>query len=217
MAERTPAGSSGMAVDSAGNVAYDPSANVLSLVEAAVKRLDDLRAAEVRRQDDLRAQSEAHAAELQKLIADYQEKLREAEAKRIDAIRVVDVNAVSVASGRAADQATVLASQVQSSADALRSLVSVSATSLASAQAAVTSEITKRLSELERAKYEGAGRSTVADPMLEKLVARMESLVESRATTTGKGEGAQAFWVRLVAAIGMLGTLIGIFYALAGR
>jgi hypothetical protein len=205
-----------MAIDSAGNIAYDPSANVLSLVEAAVKRLDDLRAAEIRREDDLREQSEKHVAEIQKLTADYQEKLREAEAKRIDAIRVVDVNAVSVASERAADQASVLAAQVQTSADALRSLVATSASTLAAAQTAITGEITKRLSELERAKYEGAGRSTVADPMMEKLVARMESLVESRATAGGKSAGLSLGWAILIGAVGLIGAAIGIISFLGG-
>lgn len=202
-----------MAVDSTGGVAYDPSANVLSLVDAAVRRLDDLRAAETRRQDDLRVQSDRHAAEVARLTSDFQEKLRDAEAKRIDAIRAVDVNAVSVASVRAADQATVLASQVQVSADALRSLVATSASTLAAAQAASTAEITKRLSELERSKYEGAGRSAVADPQTDKLAALVEKLATAQSTTTGKSAGINAAWVVAVGAI-MLVLAIASFFGL---
>lgn len=63
----------------------DPTANVLQLVEAAIIRQDDLREADSR-----------HAHELNELRASYQQKLREAETARIDAIRAVDVGAVTV-------------------------------------------------------------------------------------------------------------------------
>lgn len=205
------AGQAGQAVDAAGKPAFDPSKNVLDLVEAAVLRLDDLRAAETRRQDDMRAQSEKHTAEMARLNSDYQEKLRDAEAKRIDAIRAVDVNAVAVASGRAADQATVLANQVQVSADALRSLVATTQSALAAQHAASTAEITKRLTELERAKYEGAGRSTVADPMLTELVAEMKSLRESRASITGNTAGKSATWAAVATLVGLLLALATFF------
>lgn len=208
--------SAGMAVDSAGNIAYDPSANVLSLVEAAVQRLDDLRAAETRRQDDLRTQTERHLTEIARLTTDFQEKLRDAEAKRIDAIRAVDVNAVSVASARAADQATVLASQVQVSADALRSLVATTQAATADQYSASMAEITKRLSELERSKYEGAGRSTVADPQLERLANMVEKLAQAQATGAGKSEGISATGKAIIAAVGLFATILMIIGVLGG-
>lgn len=86
----------------------DPTANVLSLVEAANKRQDDLRIAEARRVD-----------EQMELRAYYTEKLADAEAKRLDAIRLVDVGAVSLANEKAGAQAAVLAKQVSESALAL--------------------------------------------------------------------------------------------------
>lgn len=79
----------------------DPTQNVKELVALEMRRQDDLRDAEARRVDDL-----------MELRADYDAQLRIAEAKRIDAIRAVDVNAVSVASERANQQASVLANQV---------------------------------------------------------------------------------------------------------
>src|SRR5512140_1485982 len=97
----------------------DPTANVLALVEAAVKRLDDLRDAESRRLD-----------EQAQLRADYSDKLAVAEAKRIDAIRAVDVNAVAIANERAAAQATVLANQLLQTSEALRGLVGTTSTAL---------------------------------------------------------------------------------------
>lgn len=98
----------------------DPTQNVMKLVEAASRRIDDLIVAGFRRIDELRSMDSRRADELREaesrrvneqltLRADYEERLRNAEAKRIDAIRAVDVNAVAVASQRASDQATVLA------------------------------------------------------------------------------------------------------------
>lgn len=206
--------SPGLGVDAYGGAVIDPTANVIALTEAAVSRLDDLMAAEMRRQDDLRAMTARHDEQTRKLERDYQEKLRDAEAKRIDAIRAVDVNAVAVASGRASDQAAVLASQVQTSADALRSLVATSAATLAQQQAAASAEFAKRLAELERSKYEGAGRSTVADPQLVEMVSEMKALRLSQSTAAGKSEGLSAGWGFLLGGVTLISTLIAIFAAL---
>ena len=206
----------GLGVDATGGPVIDPTANVLSLVEAAVKRLDDMLSAETRRQNDLREQSEKYAADTARLVMEFQEKLREAEAKRIDAMRVVDVNAVSVERERAGAQAAVLASQVQASAEALRALVAATQSALASQQAASNAEITKRLSELERAKYEGAGRSTVADPMLTELVAEMKSLRESRAVGVGKSAGVGAVIGYIFGGVGLLAAVFTLILKFAG-
>ena len=108
----------------------DPTANVLLLVDAAVKRLDDigsirselqqerirriddLRVTDTRRVDELRQAESRRVDEHATMRAEYENKLSEAEKKRIDAIRAVDVAAVAVASERATQQATVLANQV---------------------------------------------------------------------------------------------------------
>ena len=85
----------------------DPTSNVLSLVSASMKRTDDLHQAEVRRTDDLNALTALRLSdqisaerirvnEQLALRAEYSEKLAVAEAKRIDAIRSVDVNAVAL-------------------------------------------------------------------------------------------------------------------------
>jgi len=199
-----------MGVDASGGPVIDPTANVLDLVDAAVKRLDDLQAAEATRQNDLRTMTERHAAEILRITLSFQQQLRDAEAKRIDAIRLVDVNAVAVASDRAADQAAVLATQVQTSADALRSLVATSAAALATQQANANAEFSKRLAELERTKYEGAGRSTVTDPAMEDLVSEMRRMRESGASNAGKSAGVGAAWVALLGAVSLLSTLTGI-------
>lgn len=102
----------------------DPTANVLGLVEAAVKRIDDIAA----------------------IRAEYDAELRRKEAERIDAIRAVDVSAVTRAAEVSALQASTLAAQVTASAEALR----VALTS-------AIEPIQKSIEELRRTQYEQAG------------------------------------------------------------
>lgn len=190
---------------------YDPSANVLALVEAAVTRLNDLRVAETRRLDDLRELEVRHDREMQAMLLDFQDKLRDAEAKRIDAIRAVDVNAVAVASGRATDQAAVLATQVQVSADALRALVATTASTMATAQAAASAEFAKRLAELERSKYEIGGRSSAVDPQMADLLMAVKALSQAQSVGVGRSLGGNQMWGYVVGAIGLLLTMAMLF------
>jgi hypothetical protein len=80
-----------------------------------------------------------------------------AEAKRIDAIRAVDVNAVSISNERSAAQAIVLANQVASSAEALRALVAATAVQQAQQLSTLTTQLTDRLTALEKSQYENSG------------------------------------------------------------
>ena len=56
--------------------------------------------------------------------SDYEGQLRAAEAKRIDAIRLVDVGAAATLAQRTTEQATALATVVTQSAEVLRNQVS---------------------------------------------------------------------------------------------
>ncbi|HEY9413122.1 MAG TPA: hypothetical protein VIQ30_00050, partial [Pseudonocardia sp.] len=71
-------------MDSKGQPVLDPTKNVLDLVEAAIKR-----------QDDLREMESQHQREIGDLRHQYEKELRKAETARIDAIRAVDVGAVN--------------------------------------------------------------------------------------------------------------------------
>lgn len=176
----------------------DPTANVLDLVDAAVKRLNDLRAAEVRRTDDLRKAERRRINEQMALRAKFDSKLREAEAKRIDAIRAVDVNAVSVASERANQQATVLANQVAASAETLRALVATTASSNAQQLSQITQQLTDRLAKLEQAQYEGSGKQSVLDPQMTALLHEFRSMREDNKQGEGKLAGYNNVWVILI-------------------
>lgn len=120
----------------------DPTENVMALVEAAVSRLDDLRAAD-RRYADLQAK---HLQTVAELRANHAADLRETETARIDAIRAVDVGAVQRAAEVAAAQA-----------EALRNQVAAAATATAAALAAALDPIQKSIDDLRRAQYEAQG------------------------------------------------------------
>jgi hypothetical protein len=158
----------------------DPTFNVRELVSLEVRRLNDLRAAETTRVNELMA-----------LRADYTEKLVVAEAKRIDAIRAVDVNAVAIANERSAAQAIVLANQVSTSAETLRALVATTAATTGQQSTLIFNQLIDRIASLEKAQYEGVGKGRVADPMMANLVDEVKKLRDSRSEIKGGGEGVQ--------------------------
>ena len=164
----------------------DPTENVKALVKLEVEHLHR----------DIK-----HIREVANLRAKHAKELSIAEAKRIDAIRAVDVNAVGVASERAAASAIVLATQVAQSADALRTLVATTAATMAEQQRQFSTALDSRLVSVERAQYEGKGKSQYTDPAIEKLVTTVERLVTSQSSTVGKSEGVSSTVAWIIAAI----------------
>jgi hypothetical protein len=138
----------------------DPTANVLSLVAAAIARQDDLRVAEFKRIDDLREKSETCAHEVSKVQLQAQKDLAVAESKRIDALTVAEsrridailagaANAVLLDRAKSEAQAAQLAAQVVTSAQTLQ------------AQVATTAKATDaRITLLEQSQYGILGAST---------------------------------------------------------
>jgi hypothetical protein len=206
----------------------DPTINVQNLLRAAIIRVDDLRdaeirrvsllvessrllaAAEQRRVDEKIAAEQRRVDEQMELRQSYERALREAEAKRIDAIRVVDVNAVSVANERAAAQAQVLANQVSASAETLRALVATTASTAAQQFAQVTGQLSDRLALLEKSSYEGKGREAYSDPIYAQLVAEVKALTNSQSQGAGRGAGLQAGWAILTSAVVLIGGILAI-------
>jgi hypothetical protein len=214
----------GPAIDAGGNPVVDPTRNVLELVTASEKRQDDLRQAnesfmksELARIDELRASESRRIDEEAKLRADFEDKLSIAEAKRIDAIRAVDVSAVQVASERATQQASVLANQVQASADALRALVATTATTMATQSQNATQQFTDRLASLEKSQYENKGRSGVADPQLADLITKVQTLATAAEQGAGKNEGINTLLSGSTSLIIALGSAIGVIFMFVTR
>jgi hypothetical protein len=73
----------GMAIDYRGNSVIDPTANVLQLVEAAVKRINDLRDAETKRVDDLRGAEIKRINEVIESQKEFNEKMLEQRDQRL--------------------------------------------------------------------------------------------------------------------------------------
>lgn len=206
LGQHRPKDDTGLPVDGSGFLADDPTRNVLSLVDAAVKRHDDLRLADLRylelvikRSDDLRMFESTRVSELLSMRADYEERLTLAEAKRIDAIRAVDVNAVAVASQRASDQATVLATQVTQTAETLRALVATTASTNNQAQTSANATLSDRITALEQKQYVGQGRQAYTDPQMIAMVDKLDVLARAQTASAGKSEGYGNLWVWVVA------------------
>ena len=146
----------------------DPTDNVREMIATAIaasdslRQLEQLRVIELLKAEQHRVNDNIEAErrrinESMAVRADFNAQLAVAEAKRIDAIRAVDVNAVSVASERANAQAAVLATQVASSAEALRALVAATAATQATQLGTLTTQLTDRLTALEKSQYESKG------------------------------------------------------------
>lgn len=187
----------------------DPTANVIILVDLAVKRLDDLREAEIRRMNDVRLVDGRRIDEQLATHAMYEDKLALAEQKRLDAIRSVDVAAVSTAADRASAQAQVLANNVSTSAETLRQLVASTAASVATNLANVSTQLTDRLALLEKKQYEYQGKASVTDPQIDALLKKMDSVIESRATNTGTSGGRKEMYGWILGGIMTIITIIG--------
>lgn len=174
----------------------DPTENVKALQAFGDKRQDDLRAAE----SGVNELRYAHIKELLTLRAEYEDKLRNAEAKRIDAIRLVDSNSISVANERAVatatalaktvqDSAQVLSAQATKSADDLRQLVSTTAAESNRNLQQKFEDITKRISALEQAGAEGIGKQKFADPAQIALIDEVRKLSRAQSDSAGVGIG----------------------------
>lgn len=177
----------------------DPTKNVLELVAGEVKRLDDIRAINIRWfESEIR-----HTKELIELRAAHAQEIQRIETERLASIRQVDVIHQSSSGDR--QQAAILS---------LERIVDSTAKTLATQNTNMMTVVEARLAALERSSYEGKGKQTVVDPMMEKIISRMESLIDSRSSSTGRSGGLQSGWSWIIGAVGLIAGLIGIFAAL---
>jgi len=224
MATEKKSVSAGMAIDSAGGVAYDPSANVLSLVQAAVMRIDDmakLRAEladeqiagarrEMASQEKIAILRADHASEIRHLEAEHNASLRRAESARLDSIRAVDREDVSKTAAQVLNSVNTLATVQAATAETLRNQVATTANQATAQRTTDAADFNKRLGAVELALSEGKGKQTVADPQMERMALMVEKLVTNQATGVGKGEGLSLSASILMGAITVIGGLLGI-------
>jgi hypothetical protein len=102
----------------------------------------------------------------------YLAKLMKAEAKRIDANRSGDVSAVALANERAINQASILAKQVNDSAQMLALQLQ-----------AMEGKLTERITALERSQYVDTGKSSIwANPILVGFVSAVAAFLIAKLT-----------------------------------
>lgn len=197
-------GTTGLGVDYAGNPVLDPTQNVIALSEAANLRQDNLRDINNERIDsDLK-----HLREMAELRAHHETEIQQLETSRLNAIRQVDVAAVTIAADRAQASIDALSRTMAQNADNLRTIVDTTAKAMATQTAATVGAITDRIAMLEKLSYEGRGRSAYTDPVLAELVTEMKGLRESHSEGKGKGEGVSATFAAIMSGFGLLLTLV---------
>lgn len=133
------------AVDAAGHPLTDPSENVRALNEAGLKRQDDLREAEARHVREV-LELRTRMVELR---AWYDNKLRIAEAARIDANRAGDLINVQSA-----------AQAVTAAAEALRLQVEATAKAAENRLVSELAPLRTDIADLRRTQYQGQGEKS---------------------------------------------------------
>lgn len=202
----------------------DPTANVLSLVEAAVKRLDDLISSEVKRMDDLRNAENRRVDELMSLHDAHSRDLQLKESARLDAIRQVDVQNQAAASKSALDAIQALASTTTINAENIRNALNTTAQQMAkqtsdlaatiATQTAATNEaLASRIAALEKAAAEGVGKQRVTDPMMEDFITEIKQLVANKASDTGDKSGKKELLGWIVSGVMLLIAIATFFYS----
>jgi len=201
---------SGIPVDASGGPTIDPTANVIALSEASNRRQDDLRLAHRELFDTQNANLKAqlilwgdHQKALSDLRERHQEKLMEAESKRLDAIRQIDRETQERTAAQILNAVTTLAAQNATTAETLRTQVATTAAAANSTFQTTNAEFNKRVSALELSSSEGRGKQALADPQMLEMAAEMRLLSSKLASGGGKTEGYEKLigWVVGAAAV----------------
>lgn len=200
----------------------DPTANVLALSEASNRRQDDLREAYQERVEASIARMDAELRHLEAtavLRAEHAKEIGALESNRLNAIRQVDVLAVSTAADRAQAAIQTLAANTSSNAETLRNMVTNTAATMATQLSNTVTAITERIATLEKSSYEGKGKAALSDPMMVELIGEMKSLRKSYAEGVGKSAGISTAWGILLGVVALIATLctIGSFVYIGTR
>jgi hypothetical protein len=183
----------GIPVDSHGNQTIDPTKNVLDLVIAAVKRIDDLAAEVTKRYIEIRDADTR-----------FQNAARDAETRRIDQLAAqkltFDLELARVIRANQDSSTLLLASQLKELKTDLGLKIDQNAR-----------DMSERVTKLEQYANETRGRSSAADPALAALLQDVKTLVQSRADLSGKSVGQNEMFGWVVLAIGVLIALVGLF------
>lgn len=193
--------------------AIDPTKNVLDLVDASVRRLNDLLELQVKGFQELRetdsadiramvAMQAAHLKEVADLRATHQLEMEHKESQRIDANREVDM-AANLSDRAAADvRANTLAATVANSAEAMRAQVAVAASAASDNLDRRLDPIQKSIEEIRRFQYEAQGGRA------QTVETKNESQSKSSNMGLWVGVGLAAFFGLLSLVLAVLGLVL---------
>jgi hypothetical protein len=139
----------------------DPTKNVLDLVDAAIKRQDDLRTAEVKFQDGMREAEVRRRNDLAQLKGVYDRLVSECREKyetRISEMLRLQVQDTSLLVSKQLDR--------------------------------LTTSFESRISAVEKFQYEVGGKASVSDPAITDALARLAASVNALNIESGAGKGA---------------------------
>jgi hypothetical protein len=225
-----------------GALPFDPSKNVLDLVQAGKERQDDLRnklqegiEAQLRLINQLSEMRSQHDRELlqantsrldseAKLRSEFSAAIAATEKARVDAIRLVDTQTQSqaglVATQTAAnlaktvqESAAVLSQQVNTSAEALRNLVATTAAESSRNIQQQFGTLGSRVAALEQGSAQGIGERKFSDPAVAAIAEQVRMLVRDRNESLGVSTGSSATW-GIMLVVGTLAVgLVGVIIA----
>jgi hypothetical protein len=212
--KRGAPGGTGAGVDAMGGPVFDPTENVLDLVEKETGRQDDLRDWIVKYYDMKLDDMEEMA-----ILRDTHQKevavLRDMHAREL---RESDNTNSATAIGEIRSAAKELATVATSTASTLQSRVDATAATLGKAGAEQVGAVLTRVAALELAAAQGIGKQAVVDPMMATLLDEVKKLSGSGERREGKSSGINATIAVIITVVGFVGTSIGaILGALALR
>lgn len=213
----------GTPIDIYGSAAFDPTQNVIALVEALAKSTADLRAADRKYADS----EHVHLKEIGTIRAAHAETLRISDLDRLDKTRQVDVLAASASASALATAVQTLANTSDRNAETLRNLVNATAQTMAKQttdQAQVLStqtdnlvkDINARIAELQKSQYQVAGKTSATDPLQAEMIAELKAMRLAMSDRGGQSSGAKNMWA-IISGVLLLVLAIGAFVVSATR
>lgn len=218
----------------------DPSFNARQVVNAAIKRIDDLSKQHDKSNHDLRKADERlrnfrfkEIRDRERLIDKHNRELRASdkeirvgEKERLHSVREVDqTNAANTAisladslktfSATANTNAENIRTQLNSTAATMQKNTSDLATTLATQQAARDEANNKRFTTLEQTSYVTVGKEKVSDPIMAGYMSDIKDLLLKGASHTGEGTGMKNLWGLIISGVGLLITIITLFTMLS--
>lgn len=203
--------SQGPSTDARNRPVVDPTPNVISLVLANAETAELLRKADEKYNDKMHC----HLKEIGTLRAEHAETLRVSDLDRLDKTRQVDVLAATASASALATAVQTLANTSDRNAETLRNLVNATAQTMAKQttdQAQVLSTqtdslvkgINDRIAELQKAQYQGAGKSSIVDPAIEALTNEVRKLSRAQDERAGKQAVTDPVLTELAATVKLL-------------